>query len=320
MGNIKLGIKDRKILYQLDLNARQTNSEIAKKVALSKDVVNYRIKKLEKEGIITSYYTIIDTSKLGYLSFRVYIKLLDTPPAIEKEILNFLINNKNVFFVADMNGLFDIAIGVWVKDIYEFEDFYLNFKRKYKQYIGKELISIFTIVYHFHRPYLLEKQSETKVEYLGKSELVKHDKTDIRILKLISPNARIPIVDISKKLNIPERTVAFRIKQLERKKIIQGYRTLFNLNLLGYEYYKVDFILKDISRLKELISYAHHHPHIVYIDLTIAGTDFEFDLEVKNKKQFLNIINELRTKFPEIREWSYFTVNKYVKLLYFPDV
>ena len=46
--------KDRKILNELDFNARQSNSEIARKVGLSKEVVNYRIRNLEKAEIVTS--------------------------------------------------------------------------------------------------------------------------------------------------------------------------------------------------------------------------------------------------------------------------
>ncbi|MEK6952421.1 MAG: Lrp/AsnC family transcriptional regulator [Nanoarchaeota archaeon] len=314
-----MDLKDKKILYQLDLNARQTNTQIAKKVGLSKDVVNYRIKSLEKEGIITGYYTVIDTSKLGYFSFRVYLKLIDSTIIKEEEIINFLVNDKKTFFIVDIDGPFDIGFSVWVKNIYEFEDFYLKFKEKYKQYIGKDQISIFTSYYISNRSYILEKKKVENIVEYGKSELIKHDEIDIKILNLISSNARIPIVEISKKLNMPERTVAFRIKQLEKKKIIQGYRVLFDLKLLGYEYYKVDFILKDISRIKSLINYAILHPNIIYIDQTIAGSDFEFDLEVKNKQQFLQIINELRTKFSEIREWNYFTVRKYNKLIYFPQ-
>ena len=41
---IKLDLKDKKILEQLDLNSRQSNSQIAKKVGLSKDAIGYRIK------------------------------------------------------------------------------------------------------------------------------------------------------------------------------------------------------------------------------------------------------------------------------------
>jgi len=321
MDKIKLDLKDRKILYQLDLNARQPNGQIAKKVGLSKEVVAYRIKKLEKDRVVKSYYTIIDMSRLGYFSFRVYIKFLDTTPEVEKKVIDYLVRDKDTFFVGGIYGSFDIAFGVWVKDIYEFEDFYMRFKEKYKQNIGKEQISIFTIAYHFHRAYILEKkQTEEKAEFFGKSELEKYDDLDVGILRLIATNARIPLIDISEKLKAPERTVAFRIKQLEKKGIIQGYRALFNLGSMGYEYYKVDFILKDISRLKELVNYAYSHPNIVYIDQTIAGTDFEFDLEVKDKKQFLEIIDELRAKFPEIREWSYFTLRRYNKLLYFPII
>jgi hypothetical protein len=79
-------------------------------------------------------------------------------------------------------------------------------------------------------------------------------------------------------------------------------------------------ILDDITRLKELAAYAHTHPNILYIDQTIGGSDFEFDLEVKNKGHFLQITDELKEKFPEIREWSYLAAREYKKLLYFPDI
>jgi Lrp/AsnC family transcriptional regulator, leucine-responsive regulatory protein len=318
---MKLDLKDRKILYQLDLNTRQPNGQIAKKVGLSKEAVGYRIKKLEKEGVIKSYYTIIDMSRLGYFSFRVYLKLLDTTLEDEKKILDFLVKNKKTFFVAETDGPFDIVLGVWVRDIYEFDDFHKEFNRNFKKNIEKEKVSIFTLAHHLHREYILEKEhAEPKVEFFGKSKPEKHDDLDIKILKSIAPNSRISIVEISKKLKIPERTIAFRIKQLEKKKIIQGYRALLDLRLLGYEYYKVDLVLREISRINELIKYAYSQPNIVYIDETIAGSDFEFDLEVKNKEHFTKTINDLRAKFSEIRGWSYFTLKKYNKLIYFPDL
>ncbi len=317
----KLDLKDKKILYQLDLNARQPNSKLAKNVGLSKDVVNYRIKKLEKLGLIKGYYTIIDFFRLGYSSLRVYLKLLDTTPAKEREIINFLAEHKKIFFLAEIDGPFDLAFGTWIKDIYEFEDFYLDFKKKFKQYIGQEHLSLFTKAHHFHRAYLLNKKfDESKPEFFGREKVIPHDQLDLDILKILAQNSRAQTIEISQKLNIPPRTVAFRIKQLEKKKIIQGYRFIFNFGLFGYEYYKVDLILKDISRIKELLNYAHAHPNIIYVDETIAGSDFEFDLEIESKEKFIKVIEELKTKFPEIRTWSYFALRRYQKLLYFPEI
>jgi len=69
--SIKLDIKDKKILYELDMDARQSISSIAKRVGLSKEVVNYRIRRMEKEGLIDGYYAIIEYSKLGYMYCRL---------------------------------------------------------------------------------------------------------------------------------------------------------------------------------------------------------------------------------------------------------
>ncbi|MBW2990294.1 Lrp/AsnC family transcriptional regulator [Candidatus Woesearchaeota archaeon] len=315
----KLDLKDKKILYQLDINARQSNSEIAKKVGLSKDVVNYRIKKLENQDYIKGYYTLLDFSRIGYFLVRVYIKLLDCTPEKEKEILDFLIK-KNTLFVARVDGAVDIATGFLVKDIWEFENIYLDFKKHFKPYLGKEEMAVFTQSHQFHRAYILNKKyDEVTPEYSGREKVVLHDELDLKILKLIAKNSRVPIIELSKKLKTPPRTIAFRIKQLEKKKIIQGYRFIFNFGLFGYKYYKIDLILKDISRRKELFQYAHQHPNIMYIDETIGGSDFEFDIEVENEQAFLKLMNDLRARFLEIRSWKYFTLRGYHKLLYFPE-
>jgi len=44
--NYKLDVRDRKILVELDEDARQSNNQIGKKVGLSKEVVKYRIDKM----------------------------------------------------------------------------------------------------------------------------------------------------------------------------------------------------------------------------------------------------------------------------------
>ena len=61
----KIDLKDRKILYELDLDCRQSNTQIGKKVGLTRDVVAYRIKRMEEEGVITNFWTAINTFKLG---------------------------------------------------------------------------------------------------------------------------------------------------------------------------------------------------------------------------------------------------------------
>ncbi|GAB2533138.1 Lrp/AsnC family transcriptional regulator [Spirosoma aerophilum] len=58
---------DRRILTLLQQNARLTIQEIGQKINLSKTPVHERIKRLEREGIIDRYVTILDRKKLGNL-------------------------------------------------------------------------------------------------------------------------------------------------------------------------------------------------------------------------------------------------------------
>lgn len=64
----KLDLRDKKLLYELDLNSRQSFNELARKLKVSKSAVIYRIRNLEKASIIKCYNTIMDTGKLGYIT------------------------------------------------------------------------------------------------------------------------------------------------------------------------------------------------------------------------------------------------------------
>ena len=75
----ELDIKDRKILYELDLNARQTDSEIAKKVGLTRDSTRYRINRLIENGHINYFMTLLNSMKLGYDWYRTFFKFQNLP-------------------------------------------------------------------------------------------------------------------------------------------------------------------------------------------------------------------------------------------------
>lgn len=317
---LKIDLKDRKILYELDLNSRQSNSTLGKKVGLSKDIVNYRIKKLENAGVIEGYYSVIDVSRLGYFSVRVYLKLIDSNSEDEELIKKYLINSKQVFYFTRSEGSFDIDFGVWVKSIGEFDTFYDLFKKKFKKFVRDEKISVFIRSYHFHRAYLLgKKYDDAKEKYFGGEKEIPHDITDIRILSLIAGNSRMPTIEISKKLNIPATTIANRLKLLQKTGVIQEYRILFNHKLLGYEYYKITLDLMTIERTDSLFKFVKQNPNVIYFDKTVGGGDFELYLEVESKDHLLKIIMEMKEKFPEIRCWNILGLNKYEKLIYFPE-
>lgn len=65
------------ILEELQKNARITNVELGRRIGLSAPAVAERIVKLEEEGYIKSYRTIVDYDKLG-LTVPVFIQFRAT--------------------------------------------------------------------------------------------------------------------------------------------------------------------------------------------------------------------------------------------------
>jgi len=60
-----LDLKDRHILEMLQVDAKTSQAEIARRVGLSAASVNERIHKLEQKGVVRKYVALLDDRKVG---------------------------------------------------------------------------------------------------------------------------------------------------------------------------------------------------------------------------------------------------------------
>ena len=150
---------DRKILYELDIDARQPLSKIASNVGTSKQVVDYRIKRLVKLGIIKGFSTVIDHSKLGYFSFRVYIKLRNISPTKQKEMIQYLNNNNDIWWLVTVDGDWDIDFVVLVKNAFDFYRIWEEFINLFMNYIFKHEVTVYSHIQEFPKSYLINKKN-----------------------------------------------------------------------------------------------------------------------------------------------------------------
>jgi len=155
---IKLDAKDIKILYELDLNARQSLSQIARGVGLSKLVVGYRINKMIKQGLIEGFSPIINIQKLNLINFRIFVKFQDLTKEKELEIINFITLHPEIRGFSQGGGEYDVIIAIFSKTIEEFEDVLDEINSKYGQYIQQKYVSIATKTHNFRHKFLFEKK------------------------------------------------------------------------------------------------------------------------------------------------------------------
>lgn len=302
MGSITLDAKDRKILYELDMNARESISSIAKKVGLSKEVVNYRIKQLINKGVIEGFNAIIDTSKTGYRIYRLFIKYQNVSPKREIEILNYLNQHPSIGWVSSYEGFYDLAILFWAKDIFEFRDLSDDLFTKYGQYFQEHVQSSVLRIYHFKHNYLFNTKDYYKGLIGGKIDQADLDGTDFSILQILAKDCRTTTLDIGKRLNLSPNTVKYRIKRLLENKVIIAFRTMINISSLGYQHYKVFLNLHNLTQKTrmEIVEYLRINQNVTCIKDSMGFADLEFEIHIQNVTELHETIRNLKSRFANI--------------------
>ena len=127
--------KDKKILGILANNSRIPKNQLAKKVQLSREVVDYRLKKLEEKGIILEYQTRLNLCAFSTMGNNLFLKLKYYNKDKEKKLIEFLEKQKYTHFIAKVGGNYDYMIGFTIKKITDLEIYIENLYDKFNDII-----------------------------------------------------------------------------------------------------------------------------------------------------------------------------------------
>ncbi|HJO14477.1 MAG TPA: Lrp/AsnC family transcriptional regulator [Candidatus Pacearchaeota archaeon] len=319
---MNLDIKDKRILTELDINARNTFQQIGKATQLSKETTINRIKNLEKRGIIQRYTTLVNFGKLGYTGFAIYSRFTNVNEKTKKEIIDYLSKIPEVYWIALIGGKYDIVFGIMAKSVFQFNKTYYKILTKYKKHLVDNAISIRTELRQHERKYLLDqKPKEFLPPYFGKEpEIEKLNELDQNILSILSNNARIPITNLSSILKNPPSTIALRIKNLEKREIIQGYTTYIKAQNYGMQSYRLLLSLTNMDEKtrKDLFEYTNQNPNMILAIETVGEWNFEITLELESPERLQEEIAKLRNHFANIIEKIEFLIMFEDDLVYDP--
>ncbi len=295
-----LDVKDRRLLLALDMGARRKESEIAKEIGLSKQVTNYRIKRLEKNGIINSYYAVVDHTRLGLKQYRIMIKLENTDSEKEKEILEYLKGITS--WVVTIIWPWNFSFAVFVKDEYELMRIWKKFIEQYGFYVADKWFSLVTTTTKYERSFIFPKKKNRKNFFaLGTNPAqVSVDETDRKILKQLSIDARQSSLEIANKVGQSERVVRYRIKRMEDEKIILGYRPFTDTVLLGMNFYKILISLKDAKSedRKRIRAHISQDPNIAFFTEFAGGYEMEYEAYFRDTQELYRFVCALRDFAP----------------------
>lgn len=124
---IALDEKDLSILKILQRNARATVKEIADKVHLSTTPVHERIKRLEENGVITQYATLLNHAKVKKgLMVICYVSLRQHDKKEGSKFISSILAMNEVIECYNISGEFDFMLKVVAESMDAYYDFHVN--------------------------------------------------------------------------------------------------------------------------------------------------------------------------------------------------
>jgi len=317
---VKLDLKDKKILTLLDENARFSNSQLAKKVGLSKPAIDYRLRRFEKNNVLFAYYAVIDSAKLGYSHYKIYFKFQDVTLENEKNMIDYWVKAKNSIWVAQVRGKWDLAVSVLAKSNFEFGKILSQFMNQFSHFILEKDVLLTEYSPIYAREYLTETKPSEFV-YGMPTKAHELDETDDKMLKALSNNARMPIIELTKKTGLTRDIVTYRLKKLRKENIIVQFRTYLNLRHLGINLYKIIFRTKNFEEQaeKKLKAYISQHKKATQLLKLIGSWDVEIEFETENEDELYKVLNNIRKEFSDIiRDFDILRITETYKYDYYP--
>jgi len=299
MKEIFIDKKDKDILSLLELNARMPHSQIAKKVRLSKQVVKYRIEKLEKNKIIKGYRCLQNQKSLGY---DVHVILLKFNNLTYSELENWLKKIKkheNVLSGGFNLGNYDISIILKSKNDLEFLQTINQIFENVAKNIKKRIVLKFFNSQRIDSGIFNKKKFSFFID--SNVEDKKIDSLDNDIIILLQKNAKMSLVDISLKLKKPINTIKTRIRNLENNCILKSFITDIDFELLGYIQFRVYIHLKKSSDkiIKEIRDYLIQKKGVFVVSQYIGYSEIDFGFYSKDLDSLVALTWEIRDRFKE---------------------
>jgi len=139
------------------------------------------------------------------------------------------------------------------------------------------------------------------MSYFHYDNKIRLDVKDLKILFELSINPRFSLSSIAKRIGLPRETVAYRIEQLKKRKIITGSIAVINPLALGFSNLEIYIKLKNFTQeiKKNLIDYFINNNNVRWVVEVGGKWDIGIIILSKDSNELYSLLNEIKLKLGE---------------------
>lgn len=289
---------DRNIIALLDRNCRISSIELSQQLSRSRQTIDYRIKRLEDQGIITEYTCSFNPTSVGYRLYKVYLRLRNIP-ADKQRLREALFNLGTVYWIGESSGSWDLLFGIFYREEREILEITDRLNRNFRHLIVAHSGHLIVGILQYSKMYLTG-EIHPYLEYAGQIRQLRLDQLDVAIIAKLVGNARLPYNTLGDSLGVSSLLVQRRMKRLEQTGIIFQYRVGLNLDKLGLELYKaiVTTHLYSEDEHRRFVEFVSTFKELQFFVRNIWS--IEFELVVPNYARYEEILDEISARFPKL--------------------
>ncbi|HLD05693.1 MAG TPA: winged helix-turn-helix transcriptional regulator [Candidatus Nanoarchaeia archaeon] len=303
-------------LYELTQDCRISHLQLGKKVSLSKNGVDYKIQRMEHEGLIQGYFAQIDLP--NYCTRELFLKLSMT----EEETSTFiqhLCALPFVIIVDELSGDWDLILEM----THPLNDFFPALLNQILEPFSKNIVQYQVHeVAKFYFQNMLPIRKDFFPENLPKpssfSTLVP-DKTDHKLLALLDENATLQFREMADRIGLTYETVSARIKHLKEAGIIRRFLAKINVGVLGLNMYFVWLNFHLFNEEQRLVQYLRSKKEIRACFKSANSPTLFIYYVAASISDLDSFLRELRSQFKDtLSSMSYFYSKRQHKYNLYP--
>ncbi len=297
---------DIKIIGELGSDARQSYSDLAVKLGVSRPTITGRINRLLESGVFQDVCW-ADQAALGYkfiLTLSIY-----THPGKSNEVAAKLAACDQIFNVHLCTGRFNIVAWAMFRDSESMSNFLSNELGSISEVSNVDTMLVLQQVKLFS--WLLTDEKEQHNQENGAKKL---DDLDLKLIEELQKDTRQKPDQLGQKLGVNRTTIVRRIQRLSAEHVIRT-RTVVHPLAMGYEGIAIMGLECNPDKVREIADAVASYKNVQYVGICAGQYDIMTWVVFRKLSDLQHFITVELGSIPGLRDIDTMVVYKLVKTL-----
>lgn len=280
---MKLNNADHRLISYSYHNSREPLTRIAKETRLSREQVDYKLKKYQENGLIKRFVGVFNWHKLGYKRNCILIT---------KKEIDLKNSKKHIISEGKFVGNYESYHNLVFKDESEMTSWLSDQSLEEHIMLKPHFLELYPL------KFISVKDPEKNFLFEGDTEKI--SKEEKEIIKLLDKDFRIKLVDIANKMNTSSELTLHRLRKLQKSKIILGSRIDFDMKKLGFDYTLLLMKINksDTQTQNKIREFSRQNKNINSLMFTNENPNCIIQLFNKEKEDITITIKSLKELIP----------------------